>query len=41
VLMSYVGRKIRTYPAGNGESAFIELAQDESLEQVGREVVAR
>jgi predicted ATP-grasp superfamily ATP-dependent carboligase len=41
VLASFVGRKIRTYPAGNGESAFIELAHDASLEAVGREVVAK
>jgi len=41
VLASFVGRKIRTYPAGNGESAFIELAEDAGLEAVGREVVAK
>lgn len=41
VLVSFVGRKIRTYPAGNGESAYIEIAGDESLEEVGRGVAAR
>jgi D-aspartate ligase len=41
VMVSFVGRKIRTYPAGNGESAFIEIAQNEELEAVGREVAAR
>jgi D-aspartate ligase len=41
VMVSFVGRKIRTYPAGNGESAFIELAEDRGLECVGREVAAK
>jgi predicted ATP-grasp superfamily ATP-dependent carboligase len=41
VLVSFVGRKIRTYPPVDGESAFIELAHDRSLEQVGREVARR
>jgi predicted ATP-grasp superfamily ATP-dependent carboligase len=41
VLASFVGRKIRTYPAGNGESAFIEIAEDASLEAVGREVAGK
>lgn len=41
VLVSYVGRKIRTYPAGNGESAFIELAEDAGLEAVGRDIAAK
>jgi D-aspartate ligase len=41
VLAAFTGRKIRTYPAINGESAFIELAHDETLEAVGRDVVRR
>jgi predicted ATP-grasp superfamily ATP-dependent carboligase len=41
VLASFVGRKIRTYPPVNGESAFIELARDESLCDLGRYVAAR
>jgi predicted ATP-grasp superfamily ATP-dependent carboligase len=41
VLVSFVGRKVRTYPAGNGESAFIELDDDPGLEAVGREVAAK
>jgi predicted ATP-grasp superfamily ATP-dependent carboligase len=41
VLASFVGRKIRTYPAGNGESAYIELAEDASLEATGREIAAK
>ncbi len=41
VLASFVGRKIRTHPPLTGESAFIELAHDESLEEVGRGIAAR
>lgn len=41
VVLSFVGRKVRTFPAGNGESAFIELAHDEGLEALGREVARR
>jgi predicted ATP-grasp superfamily ATP-dependent carboligase len=41
VLVSFVGRKIRTYPPVDGESAFIELARDASLEQLGRQVARR
>lgn len=41
VLASFVGRKVRTYPAGMGESAFIEMAREPSLEELGREVVRR
>ena len=41
VLASFIGRKVRTYPAGNGESAFIELAHDEGLDALGREVARR
>jgi predicted ATP-grasp superfamily ATP-dependent carboligase len=41
VLASFVGRKIRTHPPSTGESAFIELASDEALERVGRDVAAR
>ena len=32
---------MRTFPVGAGESAFIELAHDEGLEALGREVAAR
>ena len=38
VLASFIGRKVRTYPTLTGESAFIELGHDDSLEAVGREV---
>jgi D-aspartate ligase len=41
VLLSFVGRKIRTFPPVDGESAFIELARNEALTVLGREVAAR
>lgn len=41
VLASFVGRKIRTDPPLTGESAFIEIAQEPSLEALGRELAAR
>jgi predicted ATP-grasp superfamily ATP-dependent carboligase len=41
VLACFVGRKIRTDPPITGESAFIELAHDESLEALGRDIAAR
>ena len=41
VLASFTGRKLRTYPAITGESSFIELAHDASLDAVGRDVVRR
>jgi predicted ATP-grasp superfamily ATP-dependent carboligase len=41
VLAGFVGRKLRTYPAGAGESAFIELADDPDLECIGRDVALR
>ena len=41
VLAAFCGRKIRTYPAVDGESAFIEIAHDDGLDAVGRDVVRR
>jgi len=41
VLASFIGRKVRTFPAGAGESAFIELAHDEGLEALGRWIAGR
>jgi D-aspartate ligase len=41
VLQCFTGRKRRTYPAGNGESAFIELDRDAALEALGRDVARR
>lgn len=38
VLAAFVGRKIRTFPTLTGESAFIEMARDGSLSELGREV---
>lgn len=41
LLASFVGRKVRTYPVETGESALIELAHDEQLSALGREIVGR
>jgi len=41
VLASFVGRKMRTDPPLTGESAFIELAEEPSLEALGREIAAK
>jgi predicted ATP-grasp superfamily ATP-dependent carboligase len=41
VLADFTGRKIRTFPAVTGESAYIEIAHDASLEEAGRDVVRR
>jgi len=41
VIAGFVGRKLRTYPAGAGESAFIEIAHDPVLEAIGRDVALR
>jgi D-aspartate ligase len=41
VLADFAGRKIRTYPAVTGESAYIEVAHDDSLLAAGRDVVRR
>jgi len=41
VIEAFTGRKIRTYPAGMGESAYIELAPDPGLDAVARELVPR
>ena len=35
----HVGKKIRTYPSGSGESTFIEIATDPEVTRVGLEVV--
>lgn len=37
----FAGHKLRTYPAIAGESALLELVHDQTLEAVGRDVVAR
>jgi D-aspartate ligase len=41
VLASFVGRKIRTYPALTGDSSYLRLAGNESLEALGRGIAAR
>jgi D-aspartate ligase len=41
VVESFVGRKIRTFPTGSGESAYIELARDDDLAALGRELAIR
>jgi len=35
----YVGRKIRTYPSGSGESTYIELSHDDEVTRIGLSVV--
>jgi predicted ATP-grasp superfamily ATP-dependent carboligase len=37
----FIGRKIRTYPALTGDSSYLELAHDDGLAQLGRELVQR
>ena len=41
VLASFVGRKIRTYPALTGDSSYLRLARDERLAALGRDIAAR
>ena len=41
LLDAFVGRKLRTYPPLTGESAFIELDDDEELAALGAEIAAR
>ena len=41
VLASFVGRKIRTYPALTGDSSYLRLARDSRLEALGRDIAAR
>jgi D-aspartate ligase len=41
VLASFIGRKLRTYPALTGESSFIEMDDDEELAALGAEIAAQ
>ena len=41
ILASFTGRKLRTYPVGTGESAFIELTHDPALAAVGFDCARR
>lgn len=40
VLESFVGRKLRTFPPDNGESAYIEIAHDDELRALGMRLAA-
>ena len=40
VLESFVGRKVRTFPPDNGESAYIELASNDELRALGARLAA-
>jgi len=41
VLAYFLGRKIRTYPKGTGESSFLELVEDEALTRLGKEIISK
>jgi D-aspartate ligase len=41
VLASFVGRKIRTFPALTGDSAYLRLARDDRLSALGRDIASR
>ena len=41
VLEWFIGRKIRTYPALTGDSAYLRLARDPQLERLGQDIAAR
>lgn len=41
LLAWFIGRKLRTFPALTGMSTFLELAHDDGLAAIGRDVVAR
>lgn len=41
LLAWFIGRKIRTFPKSTGESALIELIEDEALAQLGKDIVRR
>jgi len=41
LLASFVGRKIRTYPALTGDSTYLRLARAPELDALGRDIVAR
>ena len=41
VLASFIGRKIRTFPAHTGDSCYLRLAHDEGLAALGRDIAAR
>jgi predicted ATP-grasp superfamily ATP-dependent carboligase len=41
LLASFVGRKLRTFPPLTGMSSCLELARDDALEALGRDIAAR
>jgi D-aspartate ligase len=41
VLAGFVGRKIRTWPAFTGDSAYVRLDREPGLEALGRDIAAR
>jgi len=41
LLAWFVGRKVRTFPAHTGMSSYLELARDDAVAALGREVAAR
>ncbi len=41
VIASFVGRKIRTFPALTGDSSYLRLAHDKDIEALGRDIAAR
>jgi len=41
LLAWFIGRKLRTFPALTGMSTYLELAHDETLAAMGRDIVAR
>ena len=41
ILASFVGRKLRTFPALTGMSTYLELAHDDNAERAGRDAAAK
>lgn len=41
VLASFVGRKVRTFPEGTGDSSYLRLAHNDAVEALGRDIAAR
>jgi predicted ATP-grasp superfamily ATP-dependent carboligase len=41
VLASFIGRKIRTFPAHTGDSCYLRLAREPALDALGRDIAAR
>jgi predicted ATP-grasp superfamily ATP-dependent carboligase len=41
VLAEFVGRKIRTFPEGTGDSSYLRLAREDALAALGRDIAAQ